>query len=1457
MKGIHGRDDGEAESALVSAVVRVKGMDGAIGGAGFLIGPDLVLTCAHVLSDALDRPREDAVEAGTEVTVDVPLAENADGVDGGDRTAEVRRWIPIRPDQTGDIALLRLRSRIPGARPLPVTDPQRGVWDHDARAVGFTDDSPDGIWQSGRFRGPTRQGWIQLSRADGEAVYVKGGFSGSPVWDDELGAAVGMMVAAQPVSEAQQAFVLRMRTLVKEVPELAPFVSPATPFRGLSTFQEDDADVFFGRNDDIERVINALRGDQPTVTVYGPSGCGKSSLALAGVVPRMRQDGYRILRANATRSASLRAALATELFELARSGQHGAPRARDAGQVEDWLNESGLADTAHRVTGQPPERLLVVLDQGEALLNRPGPEIAETVELLFPERRPDGLRVLVTLRADFMDTALSHAHLGPALRRGATLPLTPMTRDQLHAVITEPLKRMPAVEYDPGLDRRILDDAGGEPGILPLLGFVLAQLWERQAAGRLRAATYEDIGGVSGALRRHAEKAWKECVPRGGEAVARRLLTGLVRVLPGGEAPLRRALTHEEAGEERWHLAKALAQRRLLVLYGGAGRPESVELAHEALITVWPALTELVRTDAGFLAARAELQHDLERWQKADSSADLLPGSIQLAALESRLRGRDADLTEEQREFLALARRRRRARRVRVRAGWIAAALVLLLIAGLGTFLVQESQVSAERAAEGRSRALARLSDQLADQDRGKAALVAMAAYEAASTQEARGAMLRRYDQLKRNTWVLTGTEGPISDVASSVDGRVVLATTEQGRATLFVRTSAGRVSREQLSLAELAFRPLVTRDGRRIAYLTTEGSLHWRDMRGRSAGAQGLLGPASSIHDPSIEAEGRSRQLRNDNPYVADFSPDGERVVTMAGDGLLRVWDLRTKQARQVPGRVPEAREVRFGPDGNTLLVEGRELAADASTLTAVDIRTGEARELANDVDSLFHPARALSGDGGVVTVCRVLGDQGAARYRSLRVADGHEVNRYEPKEGGCGKVAADAAGKRFAVHSSSGDWTLVDNRLDEKAASVNGPRQESTTERLLGDSSRPVVFAWDSEAVTGVSLAEDDSGDMSLITNSPVLLDGDLVVARLGSVLDVVSLKESRLAVVDPDGQVVSEAKLPPRDVPRSSSSGFQSGVLAVNRRGTLVADVVDRNKILIHELPSLKKLAEITAVPPPVDRNGTPEPLRLLFTGDGDGDGDSDSDGDGELVTVSGSRIERWDARDGRHLSKTLDARELGLAKSNPPLYSSDEQPDESGFYVSRHPVPGHVQIMVSGEPVSHIVDLRTGKEDKGLRLRLGPDVAQIVREGSGRYATARTRGSMVELWSVRAGQPPQRTVGSLGPLNSSGDWWAGFTKGGTEFFLANGKSVRFQSVSDPGSFESYDFETDQSFLAASRDGRTLLRVVDGATDTIHLDPALWNRHLCAVIGRDLTPDERKGLPTGIPDEICPGR
>ncbi|MEU3778178.1 serine protease [Streptomyces sp. NPDC032472] len=263
-----------ADEALASAVVRIRRLDGTVCGAGALVAPDPVLTYAHGVSDALGRPRHDPVPGpveglgpvpgpvGDTVTVDLPLA--APAVAGaGPWPAEA--WVAIRPDRTGDIAVLRLREPVPGARPLPVADPAE-LWEHGARAAGFTGGEPGELWFRGRFSGPMAEGWIQLSRADGEGSYVKRGFSGSPVWDNELGAVVGLLVAAQPEREAQQAFMLPTGTLLRELPELASVLLPATPFRGLSALPEHDADVFFGRGDDVDKVLAALLGAHPAVT---------------------------------------------------------------------------------------------------------------------------------------------------------------------------------------------------------------------------------------------------------------------------------------------------------------------------------------------------------------------------------------------------------------------------------------------------------------------------------------------------------------------------------------------------------------------------------------------------------------------------------------------------------------------------------------------------------------------------------------------------------------------------------------------------------------------------------------------------------------------------------------------------------------------------------------------------------------------------------------------------------------------------------------------------------------------------------------------------------------------------------------------------------------------------------------------------------------------------------------
>lgn len=1456
------------DEMLAAAVVRIGKEHGGPGGTGFLVAPDLVLTCAHVVSDALGLPREETVALGTAVTVDFPLAGRttetaagrtdhaADGAgdaparDGGPGPwpATVEHWVPVRADRTGDLAVLRLPSPVPGALPLPMADPE-SVWEHGARAVGFTGGAPGGTWLRGRLGGATSEGWLQLSRADGQAVHVKRGFSGSPVWDNELGAAVGLLVAAQPEQDAQQAYVIRTRSLVQEIDALAPALLPPSPFRGLAPFQESDAEIYFGRDADVEDVVTALHGGHTTVTVCGPSGCGKSSLALAGVVPRMRTAGYEVLVVNAGRISSPLAALATELYEAARSGRYGPVRPRDADQVEAWLTGKGLADTLHRVRGTADGRLVVVLDQAEALLDRPETEIDELARLLFPHgpRGPqastDGEhRVLLTLRSDFMDAVLRHPRLGPVLRAGTTLPLTPMSPDQLEEVITKPVERIPAVAYEPGLDRRILADAGNQPGILPLLGFVLDRLWEQRTGGRLRTAAYEAMNGVSGALEMHAERAWSACIGDGKatEAEALRLLTGLVRVLPGSETPLRRRLTRQEAGEERWKIARALAERRwrLLVLHGGAGEPQTAELAHESLITSWPALRQQVKADSAFLAGRAELSHDRERWERGGRPPALLPGALQLLGIRRWLDGRESELTDDERDFLARARQRSRVLRARTRAAWIVGAVVLALVAGLGTFLHEQSRISAERAAEGRSRSLASLSDDTAKADPGLAALQAVAAYDTSPTQEARSALLRRYDTLKDAAWALTSLQGEVQGTATSTDGTVLLATSETGRPVLFLRRADGRILRKQLEVSGNAFAPMVSRDGRRIGYLLgSSGTPVWREVR-RTADGIGV-GPERRVHGG--ETGEFTLGAENGSYSVAAFSPQADRAAAVAADGRLRVWDLRTGRLRVLHERLPHLVQMWFGPDGDTVVAERRDSVTEVkNSLIVVDLRTGKVRELEGRRDrptGAGVPQTAVSADGGVLAVCRTVpapGDSLRAVYRAVRVKDGRELKRYTPTdstgapEGICDAPALDATGAHMAVDRNSGEWVVLRTRPGGKAQRFAGP--SVSTERigpLLWAPDRPVLVVTARSQVTGWSMDETDG---ATAYGTPKLFDhGKRLVVRLGE-------RGERLRVAETEGRhrTVAEVRTHAKTPPDAKQE------LAVNHDEALVADVADHNRITVRSLPKLDEVAEFTTHLPPVLKQGTRQPVQFFFQHD-------------ELVTSSGGIVEHWNPRTGRRLTEPVDVHDLpGLRLG---------RTKAENIFVGAHPRPGYVQIGVYRRPTLHAVELRTGEEDKSLRIRIADDMVTAARDRSGRYALVLRSGGLVELWSVRQGQRPHKVLGPLGPLDGT-KWQLGFLRD-SAFFLANGHSVRFFDAADLGASTSYDFGTDQWFLASDDDGKALLRtsfddmglIQDARLDLVRLDPGAWKRHLCQVLGRDLSAAERDGMPSGLPPRICP--
>ncbi|MFZ0531472.1 MAG: BTAD domain-containing putative transcriptional regulator, partial [Propionicimonas sp.] len=159
--------------------------------------------------------------------------------------------------------------------------------------------------------------------------------------------------------------------ILRQDPSLAPAppaesASTECPYRGLRAFGPQDAEVYVGREDDIERVLDRLHPGA-LVTIAGPSGCGKSSLLLAGVLPRLRA----------------------------------------AGRVVESVGSGTGVDRLRRAVERAGPSGIVAVDQAEELFaGLADDEVAALGEVAAAHLAAGGV-VVATIRSDFIDRAVA------------------------------------------------------------------------------------------------------------------------------------------------------------------------------------------------------------------------------------------------------------------------------------------------------------------------------------------------------------------------------------------------------------------------------------------------------------------------------------------------------------------------------------------------------------------------------------------------------------------------------------------------------------------------------------------------------------------------------------------------------------------------------------------------------------------------------------------------------------------------------------------------------------------------------------------------------------------------------------------------------------------------------------------------------------------------------------------
>jgi uncharacterized protein YjbI with pentapeptide repeats len=414
-----------------------------------------------------------------------------------------------------------------------------------------------------------------------------------------------------------------------------------------------NAEFFFGRETFVEGLVKVAQ-QQPIVAVIGSSGSGKSSVVLAGLIPKLREEGSWLIesfRPNKQPFYELAAALVSQLEpELGKTD-----KTIKAKELAESIRKHGFtADVSAILKDKPGSRLLLVVDQFEELYTGcVDTEQQQFVDAVLAAVESTSLRLtlVLTLRADFYSYVVNYPPFGEALNKYPAQNLTLMKAEEMHSAIELPAEKM-GVKLEEGLTQLILKDVKQEPGNLPLLEFALTQLWEKQNRGQLTHQAYSEIGGVAKALSNHAEAVYGK-LSEEDKKQAQRIFLQLVR--PGeGTEDTRRVATRGEVGN--WDLVTRLADARLVV----TGRneqteEETVEVVHESLIREWQTLRQWVEDNRSFRTWQERLEGSRRQWELTGKDDGALLRGVPLVEAESWQDERLAELSERQRIFIQLS----------------------------------------------------------------------------------------------------------------------------------------------------------------------------------------------------------------------------------------------------------------------------------------------------------------------------------------------------------------------------------------------------------------------------------------------------------------------------------------------------------------------------------------------------------------------------------------------------------------------------------------------------------------------------------------------------------------------------------------------------------------------------------------------------------------------------------
>lgn len=432
-----------------------------------------------------------------------------------------------------------------------------------------------------------------------------------------------------------------IKDLLGEIDEVKEW--DGNPYVGLNSFEFDQHSIFFGRKQLIHETASKLisadadHNYKNSLIVLGESGSGKSSFVKAGLLPFFCNRTTSSCECKIITPSMFTGQVYNGLLDLLESKYeflHTHPFMEEL--RKGISNDTNFNYLNYALENYRTSDWIIYIDQFEELFSDnqiTDDERRRVLLLLRGIIKTRKMHVFMSMRSDFYNRFSIYEEMAQIKESCELVDLPVMGVTEIAEIVEEPAKkaclRWEIDDKGVGLNRRIIMDAGTIKD-LPLIEFALSELYlARDEKDVLTIKTYEEMGGLKGAIVNYANKVYLSL-----SEIERKTFEDILGFIVTESASakgtyVRKTSLRDDAEKTTVHksvILKMLDARLFVAGKDAQGKP-TITITHEILLKSWDVLSKWIEKEKEYISSNRHYEQLAQHWvSNGKQKKDLVHG---------------------------------------------------------------------------------------------------------------------------------------------------------------------------------------------------------------------------------------------------------------------------------------------------------------------------------------------------------------------------------------------------------------------------------------------------------------------------------------------------------------------------------------------------------------------------------------------------------------------------------------------------------------------------------------------------------------------------------------------------------------------------------------------------------------------------------------------------------------